>query len=155
METQTRNTDFSITKRSNALETTYQQQRPFSLDDLVAKLAVTTGKKSFLVFKQNKYFTVPVESIAFFQVKYESSTIVCMDRREYQVNYSLDQIQHLLTGNQFFRVNRQYLVNFSAIKEVEYYFARKLLVNLHTATAEKLIVPKEKVRNFLYWMENR
>jgi two-component system, LytTR family, response regulator LytT len=155
METQTRNTEFSITNNSNGFEAIYEQQRQFSLDDLVAKLAVTTGKKSFLVFKQNKYFTVPVESIAFFQVKYESSTIVCTDRREYPVNYSLDQIQHLLTGNQFFRVNRQYLVNFTAIKEVEYYFARKLLVNLLISTAEKLIVPKEKVRNFLYWMENR
>ena len=91
---------------------------------------------------------MPVENIAFFQVKYESSAIVCMDRREYPVNHSLDQIQNLLTGKQFFRLNRQYLVNFNAIKEVEHYFARKLLVNLIIATAEKLLVPKEKVRLF-------
>jgi DNA-binding LytR/AlgR family response regulator len=155
METQIKNTDFTTAHKTNGLKNIFQQDGQYNLDDLVAQLAAATGKRSFLVFKQNKYFTVPAENIAFFHVKYESSTMVCMDGREYPVNYSLDQTQNLLTGKYFFRVNRQYLVNFSAIKEVEHYFARKLLVNLMIATAEKLLVPKEKVRHFLYWLENR
>jgi two-component system response regulator LytT len=114
-----------------------------------------TGKKNFLVFSRNKYITVPTETIALFCVKFESTLIVRFDRQEYAVNYSLEQIQHLLPDQQFFRLNRQYLVNFNAVKEVEHYFARKLLVNLIIATAEKLLVPKEKARPFLDWLENR
>ena len=125
------------------------------LDQLMAQHTGTAMKKSFLVFKNNKYFTVPVENIAFFQIKFEASVIVCLDRREYTINYSLDQIQQLVTGKQFFRVNRQYLVNFNAINEVEHYFARKLLLNLSITTSEKLLVPKEKVRAFLDWMDDR
>ena len=140
---------------TNTLTNVFQQHGQFKLDDLVAQLAVTTGKRSFLVFKHNKYFAVPVENIAFFHSRNASSYLVCMDQREYPVNYSLDQAQNLLTGKQFFRVNRQYLVNFNAIKEVEHYFARKLLINLSIVTSEKLLVPKEKVRPFLYWMEDR
>jgi DNA-binding LytR/AlgR family response regulator len=78
-----------------------------------------------------------------------------MDRRECGINYSLDQIRSLLHVKQFFRINRQYLVNFNAIKEVEHYFARKLLINLVIPTAEKLLVPKEKVSHFLHWLEDR
>jgi DNA-binding LytR/AlgR family response regulator len=113
------------------------------------------GKRSFLVFHHNKYITVPTESIAFFYIKYDASIIVTYDKREYSVNYSLEQIQDLLPGQQFFRLNRQYLVNFNAIKEVEHYFARKLLVIPTIPFADKLIVSKEKARTFLDWLENR
>ncbi|HEY1200939.1 MAG TPA: hypothetical protein VGE79_08165, partial [Niastella sp.] len=50
-------------------------------------------KRSFLVFKRNKYITVPTENIFLFYVKYEATIIVSFDKREYPVNYSLDQIQ--------------------------------------------------------------
>src|SRR5205085_7125755 len=67
------------------------------------------GKKSFLVFKNNKYKIIPTESIAFFYIKYESSVIVCFDSQKYSVKYSLEHIQHLLSDQQFFRLNRQHL----------------------------------------------
>ncbi len=125
------------------------------LDDLLEKLAMPAAKKSFLVFKNNKYVNVLTENIAFFYVKYESSMITCFDKHEYFVNYSLEQIQNLLAEKQFFRLNRQYLVNFNAVKEVERYFARKLLVNLVVPAKDKLLVSKEKVSSFLYWLDNR
>jgi two-component system response regulator LytT len=113
------------------------------------------GKSSFLVFKHNKYFIVPTESIAFFYVKYETSSIVCFDRQEYFLNHSLENVQNLLDDKQFFRLNRQHLVNFRAVKEVEHYFARKLLVNLVVPAREKMVVSKEKVSCFLHWLDNR
>jgi len=125
------------------------------LGELLSQLAASAGKKSFLVFKNNKYFTVPTDSIAFFYVKYESSVIMCFDKQEYSVNYSLEQIQHLLADKQFFRLNRQYLVNFNAIKEVEHYFARKLFVRLAIQVSDKLLVSKEKASVFLEWLEDR
>ncbi len=113
------------------------------------------GKQSFLVFKHNKYLTIPTERIAFFYLKFESTLIVCLDTQEYAVNYSLEQVQQSLSDEQFFRLNRQYLINFAAIKEVERYFARKLLVRTAVPFSEKLLVPREKARYFLEWLENR
>jgi DNA-binding LytR/AlgR family response regulator len=113
------------------------------------------GKKSFLVYRQNKYLTIPTENIAFFYIKYDSPVIVCFDKQEYSVNYSLEQIQQLLSELHFYRLNRQYLINFKAIREVEHYFARKLLVKLSIPTVEKLLVSKEKATSFLRWLENR
>ena len=141
--------------RTDELKTFFQQLRLPNLDDLLAKLATPTGKKSFLVFKNNKYINVLTENIAFFYINYESSAIMCFDKQEYFVTHSLEQIQSLLTEKQFFRINRQYLVNFNAIKEVEHYFARKLLVNLMVPAKDKLLVSKEKVRQFLNWLDDR
>jgi two-component system response regulator LytT len=113
------------------------------------------AKKSFLVFKHNKYLTVPTRQIAFFYVKFDSPLLVCNDRQEYAVNYSLKQIHNLVTNQQFFRLNKQYLINFDAVKEVEHYFARKLLVKLTVEAPDKLLVSKEKASDFLRWLENR
>src|SRR6266851_2099137 len=106
------------------METLTQQIRPVTAASKGSS-PVSPGKTSFLVFKHNKYFIVPTESIAFFYVKYETTTMVGFDGQEYFVNYSLENIQNLVTDKQFFRLNRQYLVNFQAVKEVEHYFARK------------------------------
>ncbi len=141
--------------KRDELKTFIQQLRVPNLDDLLAKLAPPAGKKSFLVFKNNKYINVLTENIALFYINYESSAIMCFNKQEYFVNYSLDQIESLLPEKQFFRINRQYLVNFNAIKEVEHYFARKLLVNLIVQAKDKLLVSKEKVRQFLNWLDDR
>ena len=117
--------------------------------------ALVADKKSFLVFTHNKYIVIPTHLVAFFYVKHDTTILVTFDKQEYFVNYSLDHIQEMLSGKQFYRLNRQYLLNFDAVKEVEHYFARKLLVNPIVAFAEKLIVSKEKARHFLDWLENR
>lgn len=133
----------------------FQHSSLLKLADLLTKLQSSSGKGSFLVFKNNKYINVLTENIAFFYIKYESPVIMCFDKQEFFVNYSLDQIQNLLPDKQFFRLNRQYLINFSAVKEVEHYFARKLLVNSIIPMKDKLIVSKEKVTQFLHWLDNR
>ena len=114
-----------------------------------------TSKKSFLVYKLNKYLSIPTEKIAFFYIRYDSASIVCFDKQEYQVNYSLDQLQELLPDQHFFRANRQYLVSFSAVKEVEHYFSRKLIVTLVIPVGDKLIISREKATAFLRWLDNR
>ena len=113
------------------------------------------GKRSFLVYTRQKYITVPTETIALFYIKYEGTRIVTFDKQEYSVNYSLEQIQQLVSGQQFFRLNRQYLISFSTVKEVALYFARKLLVVPTVPFPGQLIVSKEKAKSFLYWLENR
>ena len=133
----------------------FQDSRILDLHDLIYKDTKQSGKNSFLVYKHNKYITVPRENIAFFYVRNESVMLSCYDGREYSVNYSLEQIHQLVSQNQFFRLNRQHLINFSAVKEVEHYFGRKLFVRLSVPTTEKLLVSKERSGQFLAWLENR
>lgn len=133
----------------------FQQGNSINLNSELAASAAFHCKKSFLVFKHNKYITVPTENIAFFCIKNDTSLIVCFDKQEYFINYSLEQVQNLLSCKDFFRLNRQYLINFNAVREVEHYFARKLLVNLTVAAKDKLLVSKEKVSSFLHWLDNR
>lgn len=133
----------------------FQQHQPSELEEVLKKIGQDEGKSSFLVFKNNKYTTIATEQIAFFFIRYDSTTIMTLQGEEFRVTPSLDQVQAMVAAKQFFRLNRQYLVNFSAIKEVEHYFARKLLVKLVIPSPEKLLIGKEKTTSFLQWLENR
>ncbi|PSL28249.1 LytR/AlgR family response regulator transcription factor [Chitinophaga ginsengisoli] len=142
-------------KKVDELKNFFQQHTLPQLNDLLAKVSPPAGKKNFLVFKNNKYINISTDAIAFFYIKHEATIIKTFDQEEYSINQSLDQIYAMLSQDQFFRLNRQYLVNFKAIKDVEHYFARKLLVNLIIPAPEKLLINKEKVQIFLSWLENR
>jgi len=139
----------------DAFKNFFQKNSHLELEDIFQRLAAPSGKKSFLVFKNNKYVTIPTERIAFFSTKYDRTVITCFDQQEYTIDSSLDQIQKVLCDQLFFRLNRQHLVSFISVKEVEHYFARKLIVKLVIATEEKLLVSKEKVSSFLKWLDNR
>jgi DNA-binding LytR/AlgR family response regulator len=88
-------------------------------------------------------------------VEYESTTLICFDGQQYSLCQSLEQIQNQVSQKQYFRVNRQILLNFRAVLEVEHYFARKLFVKLAVPLREKLLVSKERASSFLQWLENR
>jgi DNA-binding LytR/AlgR family response regulator len=137
------------------LKNFFQQQVVPDLGDLLAKLGTSPAKTSFLVFKNQKYATVQINDIAFFYIRNDSTSIMCFDQQEFSLTQSLDQVAASVSSQQFFRVNRQYLVNFKAIKEVEHYFLRKLYVKLSIETPEKLLINKEKSHSFLRWMEER
>lgn len=133
----------------------FQQTAQPDLEGLLKKIGVDEGKKSFLVFKNNKYTTIQTDQIAFIYIRNDSSTIMTFQGQEYAIIQSMDQVQALLSAKQFFRLNRQYLINFTAVKEVEHYFARKLFVKLVIASPDKLLIGKEKTSVFLSWLENR
>ncbi|PSL34949.1 LytR/AlgR family response regulator transcription factor [Chitinophaga ginsengisoli] len=144
-------------ERTTSEEFNEDDYRPVQAEEMnnAPKRVPCTGKRSFLVLSHNKYLTVPTERIAFFYVKFEGTLMVTVCGKEYSVNYSLEQIQQLLSDRQFFRLNRQYLINFDAIKEVERYFARKLLVIPTLLFPGKMIVSRQRGKDFLDWLENR
>lgn len=118
-------------------------------------IQVPKWRSSFLVFKNNKYVIIKTQDIAFFFIKNDSPTIMLFNKMEYPISHSLEDIHKLVSPENFFRINRQYLISFSAIKEVEHYFSRKLIIKLVFAIQEKLLVGKDKATPFLKWLETR
>ena len=91
-------------KKVDELKNFFQQSIMPDLGNLLSQIAPPAGKKSFLVFKHNKYTTVSTDSIAFFYIRNEATSIMCFDQQEYSLNQSLDQVISLLSPVQFFRL---------------------------------------------------
>ncbi|NML22322.1 response regulator transcription factor [Pseudoflavitalea sp. G-6-1-2] len=142
-------------ERVEALGNFFQRNNQTDLSILFSKIGKEEGKKSFLVFQNNKYVTIPTDQIAFFFSRNESTQIMSFQKQTYAVQQSLDQLQEQLATSQFYRLNRQYIINFSAVKEVEHYYGRKLLVHLQVPAPDDLLIGKEKSTAFLSWLSER
>jgi two-component system, LytTR family, response regulator LytT len=111
------------------------------------------GSTSILVHYQDKIIPVKLMDIALLYIENETTHLLTFDRKTYYLKKNLDELQQQ-TGSQFFRVNRQCLVNRKAIKDATQYFSRKLSINLVVPFNNTLTVSKERIPQFLQWLEH-
>lgn len=144
-------------RKVDELKKFFQKNELSELEALLQKITQPQipSKSSFLVFKNQKYTTISTENIAYFFIHNEITHLMTFDKQQFQLTQTLGQIAEQVSQKQFFRVNRQYIVNFSAIKEMEHYFQRKILVKLTIETPEQLLINKEKSHSFFSWLEDR
>lgn len=133
------------------------QQSPAHLEKLAEMLLQMKPayKSSFLVVHRDKLLPIAVQDIAYFNIDHEITFLHTYDGKRYVVNHSMDELEKSLDPRQFYRTNRQFLVNYKAVQEVEHYFARKLLLKLNASTREPIVISKAKASGFLSWMEQR
>lgn len=126
------------------------------LDGLIKEFSKTfkTYKSTFLVAFRDIMIPVNINDILFFRVADEAVELMTNSSQKYRLNYSLDYIESIIDPNLFYRANRQNLVSRNAIKEVESYFDRKLLIQLSQLNTEPIIVSKAKASDLLRWLEN-
>jgi two-component system, LytTR family, response regulator LytT len=108
-------------------------------------------QRSVLVFYKEKIMPVSVGDIALFYLKNEVVRLVTFAKQHHVIGKTLEEMERLTTG-QFYRVNRQHLVNREAIRDVSQYFNRRLLVNLKIPFEEQITVGRLKQHAFLDWL---
>jgi len=111
----------------------------------------TQRVSSILVYVQDKIIPVKLEDIALFYLEKDITRLVTFSGKVYFPNKKLDELEQL-TGEYFFRANRQFLVCRKAIEDVSSYFSRKLFLNLTIPFKDKILVSKAKSPQFLQWL---
>jgi DNA-binding LytR/AlgR family response regulator len=109
-------------------------------------------KKRFLVKRGSDYISIKTEEIAYF---YATHKLVCMvdsSGQKFIMDQSLADIETQLDPAVFYRVNRKYLVNMSAIKRIKTYPKSKLLLEVTPLVTEEIIISQENAAAFKQWM---
>jgi len=114
----------------------------------------TDYKKTILVHFQNKMVVLKIDNIEYIHYNLGVIYIMTFDNKKYFMNQTLDEFETILNPNDFFRVNRQFIINRRAILAVENYLSRRLLLLLKSTITETIIVSKTKAPLLLKWIEN-
>ena len=73
--------------------------------------------------------------------------------KQFIIDHTLEELDtELLDPKQFYRINRQYILNINAIREVREYHNNRLEAIISVACDEKLIVSRNKVKGFKMWL---
>lgn len=106
---------------------------------------------SLLVNYKEKIIPIRIDDVALFYIENQATYLMLFSGQSYFVNKTLDQLQHL-SGDRFFRVNRQHLVNRDAIKDASHHLSRKLSVTLNVPFSQSITLGKEKLGEFINWL---
>jgi DNA-binding LytR/AlgR family response regulator len=97
-----------------------------------------------------RFRSIPVENISSFFVEERNTFITTNDGKNYDLDFSLDQLQKMVDPNLFFRINRNYLVNINCIDEIVSYSTNRLKLKIGKI---EQIVSRDKVSDFKQWMD--
>lgn len=139
-----------------------QKHKAFAPNKELAAVSYTDLKQ--LLHNQPEYKTrftikvgqqlkiIPITNIECFYSEHKATYIHTLDGRQYVLEQSLEQLEEQLNSTSFFRINRQCVINMSAIKTITQYTNSRLKISLNTFNNALLIVSRERVKAFKSWV---
>ena len=111
-------------------------------------------KTQFVVRVGEHLKVVPVDQVAYFFSLEKATFLQTTEGRKFVVDYTMDQLENLLDPLRFFRLNRAYLAQQTAITDIIHYTNSRLQTVLKpTAPDAQVLVSREKVNVFKSWLD--
>lgn len=116
-------------------------------------LPVNSFRENFLVPFKDQLLPVPVKDFAWFElrngrvagIRFDKSVLVLEER-------SVDELMGQIDPRNFYRANRQFLLNRAAIRTVSHHFNGRLMAHLHPYPEQSVLISREKAMDFRKWM---
>lgn len=109
-------------------------------------------KKRFLVRFGDTIKTISVEDIAYFFSENKATFARTFEERTYPMDNNLDSLEKMLNPENFFRINRQYLISLPAINDMKAYSKARVLVKLMPEVKDVPVVSSERSAAFKKWL---
>ncbi|QMU63988.1 MAG: response regulator [Flavobacteriaceae bacterium] len=139
----------------------YKNQQPRETDlrvhiDDIKKLLINPVdrkfKKRFTIKIGQRIKIVHVDEIACFYSENKATYMYTNHKRNYLIDGSLEYWYEQLDPEQFFRVNRTFIIHINAIKDIISYTNSRLKLLLHSYNEAEVIVSRERVKDFKNWI---
>lgn len=146
----------TFTAISKAIQKLKGMQYMFSSDTVVEVSKMIEKKKikdRFLVRLGNHIHSIKTEEIALFYAEGRTVYLITNEQKKFIVDFKLEDLKLMVSNSQFFRVNRSFIVNINAIKDVIVYSNSRLKISPNVKIDKEIIVSREKVSVFKTWLE--
>jgi two-component system, LytTR family, response regulator LytT len=111
-----------------------------------------TYRDRFLVKTGSRYISLEIDVIAYFYFEERLTFIKTWKGESFVIDFSLDELEQMLSPEHFFRVNRQYIIHHRAVVSIHDYFNSKLLLTLNPPAKQEVIISRERSSQFKSWM---
>ncbi len=134
-------------------ESNMSKDIPSRVFDIILQSLTKKNKSKFVIKVGEHIKVIAIEDVQCFYSMEKYTFLQNNQGRDYAISYSLDQVEALVDPVNFFRINRKYLVSFSAIKDIIHYSNTRLRIKLIMNESDDLVVSREKVQEFKKWLE--
>ena len=144
-----------LKKSLNKMNRLTKDKQASSIQNLMDMIAgkEKNYKERFLVKIGEIMKPVSISNIAYFFTENQLVYLVTKNKNEYRIEFTLTKISKKLNPKYFFRINRQMIVAYDYIKEIQPYFNNRLILELSPEFSEDVVVSKRKSSEFLEWIK--
>lgn len=96
--------------------------------------------------------TIPTEEIRAFYSFDRATFLLTSSNNNYVIDYTLDQLEHMLDPHQFFRVNRKHFVGLDACNRIYAWSNSRLKIEID-GLDDEVIVARDRVGRFKDWLD--
>ncbi|MCR5886348.1 LytTR family DNA-binding domain-containing protein [Hymenobacter sp. J193] len=136
----------------------YETRHPATLPAAVAnmqRLVHSMPRSRFLVKAGQALKAVPVDDVAYFLAEEGVVFLVTHAGKRFIIPDTLDQLEGQLDAQNFFRINRQFILSIEAVQEIRPYFKGRLVLQvMPQAAGEALVVSASRAPAFKHWLDH-
>lgn len=122
------------------------------IKDLISKSSVRY-KERFVLRMGKLQRPVSVCDISYFMADDKFLFAFLKDGKKYFCDSTLSRLELELNGDDFYRVNRKYIVSFNSVDELISYSKSRIKLKLSPETEEDVIISSSKAKEFIEWLE--
>ncbi|MFN3840870.1 MAG: LytTR family transcriptional regulator DNA-binding domain-containing protein [Cyclobacteriaceae bacterium] len=119
----------------------------------VVQLLTKKYKERFVIKVGEHLRTIDTTEILFFYSAEKATFCTTKDNRNYILDFTLDQLEMMLNPDDFFRINRKYIVRSAALKDIISHTNSRLKLTLKGSDDNDIIVARERVQAFRNWLD--
>jgi DNA-binding LytR/AlgR family response regulator len=123
-----------------------------SIGEVVQQLS-KKYKERFVIKVGEHLRTIEVKDILYFHSQDKATFCSTTDNRNHILDFTLEQLEHMIDPLLYFRVNRKYFVRAEAIQDIISYTNTRLKLVLKNSTDNDVIVARERVQEFKQWLD--
>lgn len=124
----------------------------FTDEEGAVAVPVSEYKTRFIIRFGEHIKTLMADEIAYCYSENKATLARTFEGRTFPMDHNLDALQGMLDPHQFFRINRQYLINLKAIEDMKAHTKARVIVTLKPAVKEPPVVSSERAADFKNWL---
>ncbi|MGN1210625.1 MAG: LytR/AlgR family response regulator transcription factor [Candidatus Cryptobacteroides sp.] len=147
--------DEHLSKAIEKFESTAGQQDNGKYLELILDTLKAPARKyrnRFVISCGDELRVLQVDSISYFYTEEKVTYAVTADGREHAIDVALNHLEEQLDPQQFFRVNRQFILNIDCIDRAMPYHKGRMLVKVHPSFRSEIIVSEGRSAAFRVWL---
>jgi two-component system LytT family response regulator len=124
--------------------------------DLLKQMNITPSKKEtqkrIVIRYGDTIKMVEIADVAYFYTEDKINFLCTKDNVRYPIDQNLDELENMVDGDVFFRINRQYIININAIDKMLAWSKSRVKVILKPTCENETIVSTERSPHFKEWL---
>lgn len=110
-------------------------------------------RERFLLPYRDGYVSMQVKDISHIALDGRNVCLYMKNGTKENISYSLDELEKQLNPDEFFRVNRQFLIRIDSILSISNWFNSRLKVHLKKYPEVEIIVSRERATALKEWLD--